>query len=73
MSPEDGKFPPEVNDRVTRMLLIFTAARVALSIVAVVLTFPGKDFTNDKEVQDIASGRSNSRHASGYIGSIDQQ
>ena len=51
----DGKFPDAVNDNVPHMLLIFTIARVAISIVAVLLTFPGNDLTNEKELQDAVS------------------
>lgn len=48
----DGKFTPEVNDRVPKMQLILAISNIVLAIVAILLIFPGPDPSSVKTVQE---------------------
>jgi hypothetical protein len=45
------KFPEEVNQRVPKMMLVLTLSNICIVLLALVLIFPGRDPTSQKEVK----------------------
>ena len=55
LSDVNGKFPEEVNERVPRMMLVMIGSNICIVAVALLLIFPGRDLTSQKEVNQAIS------------------